>query len=125
MFPYDDHDYESLLNDPAIDTDSADTIYALAQFCRRGKGCPASEVAYQKYLQRAADEGNAQAKAELDAAAVQKPMLDTVDISALSLGELIAAADDSKADALVPAARRALKLGDTQRGEGGFGSTGK
>jgi len=115
MFKYDDYDYESLLNDPAVDPDSADALYALAQFCRTGKGCPASEVAYQKYLQRAADEGNAQAKAELDAAAVQKPMLDTVDISALSLGELIAAADDSKADALVPAARRALELNDTAR----------
>ena len=34
MVQYDEHDYESLLNDPAIDTDSADTIYALAQFCR-------------------------------------------------------------------------------------------
>ena len=115
MFKYDDYDYESLLNDPAVDPDSADALYALAQFCRTGKGCPASEVAYQKYLQRAADEGNAQAKAELDAAAVQKPMLDTVDISALSLGELIAAADDGKADALVPAARRALELNDTAR----------
>ena len=116
MFPYDDHDYESLLNDPAIDPDSADALYALAQFCRRGKGCPASEVAYQKYLQRAADAGSVQAKTELDAVtAAKKPMLDKVDISAMSLGELVAAADDGKADALVPAARRALKLGDTQR----------
>ena len=115
MFKYDDHDYESLLNDPAVDPDSADALYALAQFCRMGKGCSVSEMAYQKYLQRAADEGSAQAKAELDAAAAQKLVLDTVDISALSLGELIAAADDSKADALVPAARRALELNDTAR----------
>ena len=49
MFKYDDYDYESLLNDPAVDPDSADALYALAQFCRTGKGCPASEVAYQKY----------------------------------------------------------------------------
>ena len=116
MFPYDDHDYESLLNDPAVDPDSADALYALAQFCRSGKGCPASEVAYQKYLQRAADAGSVQAKTELDAVtAAKKPMLDKVDISAMSLGELVTAADDGKADALVPAARRALKLGDTQR----------
>ena len=47
MFKYDDYDYESLLNDPAVDPDSADALYALAQFCRTGKGCPASEVAYQ------------------------------------------------------------------------------
>ena len=55
MFKYDDHDYESLLNDPAVDPDSADALYALAQFCRMGKGCSVSEMAYQKYLQRAAD----------------------------------------------------------------------
>ena len=99
MFPYDDHDYESLLNDPAIDPDSADALYALAQFCCRGKGCPASEVAYQKYLQRAADEGNAQAKAELDAAAARGSAQDKVDVSAPSLGQL-GAADDGKADCL-------------------------
>ena len=99
MVQYDEHDYESLLNDPAIDPDSADALYALAQFCRRGKGCPASEVAYQKYLRHAADVGSTQAKTELDAAAARGSAQDKVDVSAPSLGQL-GAADDGKADCL-------------------------
>lgn len=68
MFPYEEYDYESLLhNTDAIDPESPAALYALAQFCRSGKGCQISHEAYRCYLQRAADCGSAKAKAELDA----------------------------------------------------------
>lgn len=70
MFKYANYDYESLLhNNDGIDPESADSLYALAQFCRTGKGCQISYEAYRHYLQRAADRGNAKAAEELEATA--------------------------------------------------------
>ena len=70
MFKYANYDYESLLhNNDGIDPESADSLYALAQFCRTGTGCQISYEAYRQYLQRAADRGNAKAAEELEATA--------------------------------------------------------
>lgn len=70
MFKYANYDYESLLhNNDGIDPESADSLYALAQFCRTGKGCQISYEAYRHYLQRVADRGNAKAAEELEATA--------------------------------------------------------
>lgn len=70
MFKYANYDYDSLLhNADGIDPESADALYALAQFCRTGKGCQISYEAYRHYLQRAADRGNAKAAGELEATA--------------------------------------------------------
>ena len=70
MFKYANYDYDSLLhNADGIDPESADALYALAQFCRTGKGCQISYEAYRHYLQRAADRGNAKAAEELEATA--------------------------------------------------------
>ena len=70
MFKYANYDSDSLLhNADGIDPESADALYALAQFCRTGKGCQISYEAYRHYLQRAADRGNAKAAEELEATA--------------------------------------------------------
>ena len=40
MFKYANYDYDSMLhNADGVDPESADALYALAQFCRTGKGC--------------------------------------------------------------------------------------
>ena len=50
MFKYANYDYDSLLhNADGIDPESADALYALAQFCRTGKGCQISYEAYRHY----------------------------------------------------------------------------
>ena len=115
MFTYEEYDYNSLLDDFSIDPDSADALYALAQFCRTGKGCPVDTDAYRKYLQRAADLGHAQAKAELAAAQPQDPAPAAADYAKMTLRELVQLADENTPAAQLPAARKALELGDTER----------
>ena len=68
MFKYEDMDYQSLSTSLDIENpDGPEELYALAQFCRMGKGIQASEENYRLYLQRAADAGSEQARSELDA----------------------------------------------------------
>ena len=67
MFKYEDMDYQSLSTSLDIENpDGPEELYALAQFCRMGKGIQASEENYRLYLQRAADAGSEQARRELD-----------------------------------------------------------
>lgn len=115
MFEYEEYDFNSLLDDPAIDPDAPAALYALAQFCRTGKGCDPSESDYRFYLQRAADAGHEQAKAELEALTPAKEPQPEVDTDSMSLSELIRRADDLYPDSLLPAARRCRSMGDTER----------
>ena len=66
MFKYEDMDFQSLTTSLDIENpDGPEELYAMAQFCRMGKGTQASEENYRFYLQRAADAGSEQAKQEL------------------------------------------------------------
>ena len=65
MFKYEEMDFKTLCNAEDIDPDSADALYALAQFCRTGKGVPASQEMYEKYLRSAAQAGSEAAEQEL------------------------------------------------------------
>lgn len=113
MFKYEDMDYQSLSTSLDIENpDGPEELYALAQFCRIGKGVQASEENYRLYLQRAADAGSAQARQELDAltnaapaAAARSAAQDT---ASMTLPELLQAADSGNPYALLPLAEKAL-----------------
>ena len=61
MFKYEDMDFQSLTTSLDIENpDGPEELYAMAQFCRMGKGTQASEENYRFYLQRAADAGSEQ-----------------------------------------------------------------
>ena len=83
MFKYEDMDFQSLTTSLDIENpDGPEELYAMAQFCRMGKGTQASEENYRFYLQRAADAGSEQAKQELDA-------LDNADAASAAAGRYI------------------------------------
>lgn len=117
MFKYEDMDFQSLTTSLDIENpDGPEELYAMAQFCRMGKGTQASEENYRFYLQRAADAGSEQAKQELDAldnadaASAAEPPEEARAVEGMSLPELMQAADNGNPYA--PAA--AGKKGDEQ-----------
>lgn len=114
MFKYEDMDFKTLCNAEDIDPDSADALYALAQFCRTGKGVPASQEMYEKYLRSAAQAGSEAAEQELQqlngAPAAHKPAQ-----APTSLTELIHSAERGTPDALIPAADACARMGEPER----------
>lgn len=115
MFKYEDMDFQSLTTSLDIENpDSPEELYAMAQFCRMGKGTQASEENYRFYLQRAADAGSEQAKQELDAldnadaASAAEPPEEARAVEGMSLPELIQAADNGNPYALLPLAKKAM-----------------
>lgn len=120
MFEYDDLDYMQLVNDPEIDPDSPEALYALAQFCRTGKGIEPSEEKYRNYLTQAAQAGSEQARQELDEDArhqQENVQARTDEVQKLSLGELIQGADRGIPGMLLPAVEASLELNDVMRAE--------
>lgn len=114
MFKYEDMDFKTLCNAEDIDPDSADALYALAQFCRTGKGVPASQEMYEKYLRSAAQAGSEAAEQELQqlngALAAHKTAQ-----APTSLTELIHSAERGTPDALIPAADACARMGEPER----------
>lgn len=114
MFKYEDMDFKTLCNAEDIDPDSADALYALAQFCRTGKGVPASQEMYEKYLCSAAQAGSEAAEQELQqlngAPAAHKTAQ-----APTSLTELIHSAERGTPDALIPAADACARMGEPER----------
>lgn len=114
MFKYEEMDFKTLCNAEDIDPDSADALYALAQFCRTGKGVPASQEMYEKYLRSAAQAGSEAAEQELQqlngAPAAHKTAQ-----APTSLTELIHSAERGTPDALVPAADACARMGEPER----------
>lgn len=115
MFKYEDMDFQSLTTSLDIENpDGPEELYAMAQFCRMGKGTQASEENYRFYLQRAADAGSEQAKQELDAldnadaASAAEPPEEARAVEGMSLPELIQAADNGNPYALLPLAKKAM-----------------
>lgn len=114
MFKYEDMDYQSLSTSLDIENpDGPDELYALAQFCRMGKGIDASDENYRLYLQRAAKAGSEQAKEELatlnfENPAQSKPSTESKPVKNMSLAELLQAADNGDPQALLPLAQKAL-----------------
>lgn len=115
MFKYEDMDFQSLTNSLDIENpDGPEELYAMAQFCRMGKGTQASEEDYRFYLQRAADAGSEQARQELDAlnsadaATAAEPPAEARAVEGMSLPELIQAADSGNPYALLPLAEKAM-----------------
>ena len=114
MFLYDDKDYLTLMDDPEVDLDSPQALYAMAQFCRMGKGIPASEEQYRAYLERAAEAGSEEAKAELQAAA-QPARQDEGEKQQFSLAKTLERADAGDLEAILEAAAACRRLEDPQR----------
>lgn len=114
MFKYEEMDFKTLCNAEDIDPDSADALYALAQFCRTGKGVPASQEMYEKYLRSAAQAGSEAAEQELQqlngAPAAHKTAQ-----APTSLTELIRSAERGTPDALIPAADACARMGEPER----------
>lgn len=115
MFKYEDMDFQSLTTSLDIENpDGPEELYAMAQFCRMGKGTQASEENYRFYLHRAADAGSEQAKQELDAldnadaASAAEPPEEARAVEGMSLPELIQAADNGNPYALLPLAKKAM-----------------
>lgn len=115
MFKYEDMDFQSLTTSLDIENpDGPEELYALAQFCRMGKGIQASEENYRLYLQRAADAGSEQARQELnaqssaDTAAAAETPADATAVADMSLPELMQAADNGNPYALLPLAKKAM-----------------
>ena len=115
MFKYEDMDFQSLTTSLDIENpDGPEELYAMAQFCRMGKGTQASEENYRFYLQRAADAGSEQAKQELDAldnadaASAAEPPEEARAVEGMSLPELMQAADNGNPYALLPLAKKAM-----------------
>ena len=110
MFKYEDMDYQSLSTSLDIENpDGPEELYALAQFCRMGKGIQASEENYRLYLQRAADAGSEQARSELDAlnAADALPDAPPAPAEARTLQELLQAESRGDPYALLELAQKA------------------
>lgn len=66
MYLYEEMDLNELLDDPEIDPDSADALYAIAQCYRLGKGTDANEALYRANLDAAAQAGSEAARRELE-----------------------------------------------------------
>ena len=65
MFKYEELDYNEIVNNPSIDPDSADAVYAMAQCFKLGKGVQVDENMYFNLLEEAAKLGNEAANREL------------------------------------------------------------
>ena len=65
MYRYEDLSLDDLLEDPEIDPESADALYAIAQHYHTGKEVEKNEELYLDYLQRAAFAGSELAQQEL------------------------------------------------------------
>ena len=110
VFKYEDMDYQSLSTSLDIENpDGPEELYALAQFCRMGKGIQASEENYRLYLQRAADAGSEQARSELDGlnAADTLPDAPPAPAEARTLQELLQAESRGDPYALLELAQKA------------------
>ena len=66
MYLYEDMDLDELLDDPEIDPDSADALFAIAQCYRFGKGTDEDEALYRANLNAAAQAGSEDARRELE-----------------------------------------------------------
>lgn len=114
MFKYEEMDFKTLCNAEDIDPDSADALYALAQFCRTGKGVPASQEMYEKYLRSAAQAGSEAAEQELQQLTAAPAAHKTAQ-APTSLTELIHSAERGTPDALIPAADACARMGEPER----------
>ncbi len=65
MYLYEEMNLDELLDDPEVDPDSPDALYAIAQCYRLGKGTNVSEELYRSNLEAAAQAGSEAARAEL------------------------------------------------------------
>lgn len=114
MFKYEEMDFKTLCNAEDIDPDSADALYALAQFCRTGKGVPANQEMYEKYLRSAAQAGSEAAEQELQQLNAAPAAHKTAQ-APTSLTELIRSAERGTPDALIPAADACTRMGEPER----------
>lgn len=113
MFKYEDMDYQSLSTSLDIENpDGPDELYALAQFCRMGKGIQPSEENYRLYLKRAADAGSQKAIQELNtlsvAVSASKTQPAEKAVASMTLPEMLQAADNGNPYVLLPLAEKAL-----------------
>lgn len=65
MYLYEEMNLDELLDDPEVDPDSPDALYAIAQCYRFGKGTDVSEELYRTNLEAAAQAGSIAAQQEL------------------------------------------------------------
>ena len=65
MYLYEEMNLDELLDDPEVDPDSPDALYAIAQCYRLGKGTEVSEELYRSNLEAAAQAGSEAAREEL------------------------------------------------------------
>lgn len=114
MFKYEDMDFESLSNSPEIDPDSADAMYALAQFYKTGKGVEPNQKMYQQFLHGAAAKGCEAAIREEAANAAPSPAPKAAE-DPKTFNELIRNAEDGNAEALLPAADACIRLGELNK----------
>lgn len=114
MFQYEDLDFETLCNSEEIDPDSPEALYAMAQFCRTGKGVEPSQEMYEKYLRSAAQAGSEAAARELEQL-TQAPAAPKTTQAPSGLTELIRSAEKGQPESLIPAADACARMGEPER----------
>lgn len=73
MYLYEEMNLDELLDDPEVDPDSPDALYAIAQCYRLGKGTEVNEELYRSNLEAAAQAGSEAAREELAGSAAAAP----------------------------------------------------
>ena len=114
MFQYEDLDFETLCNSEEIDPDSPEALYAMAQFCRTGKGVEPSQEMYEKYLRSAAQAGSEAAARELEQL-TKAPAAPRTTQAPSGLTELIRSAEKGQPESLIPAADACTRMGELER----------
>lgn len=115
MYLYEDMDLDELLDDPEIDPDSADALFAIAQCYRFGKGTDEDEALYRANLNAAAQAGSEDARRELERelSARQAPEEDGR-LEELPLYQLRRLAEEDDPAAILRMAYNSISLNDPE-----------
>lgn len=115
MYLYEEMNLDELLDDPEIDPDSADALYAIAQCYRLGKGTDVNEELYRSNLDAAAQAGSEAARQELAQSEPAKaaPAADT-SVEDLPLYQQRRLADEGNPAAILQMAYNSLDMNDAE-----------
>lgn len=114
MYLYEEMNLNELLDDPEIDPDSADALYAIAQCYRLGKGTDVSEELYRSNLEAAAQAGSEQARQELADSREPEMAADTSSVEELPLYQQRRLAEEGDPAAILAMAQNSLAMNDSE-----------
>lgn len=114
MYLYEEMNLSELLDDPEIDPDSADALYAIAQCYRLGKGTDVNEELYRSNLEAAAQAGSEQARQELDDSREPETAADTSSVEELPLYQQRRLAEEGDPAAILAMAQNSLAMNDSE-----------